>query len=453
MIDKKVLQALEQSAKQSTDGSKLIRYIIFDILSFGKKKSWADYSLEEYGVAYKNENCRQRYKKFRFENLPKDEWVPGAAIEEEFKELIDEALLADGSKVITTEDMLLPEVPEGFQVSRIYSQQSREGLKWLHSLERTRGVDPEEETNKLLSTFENIVLQHEPTKIFLMPQSKPTNWAMNVYISDAHIGAAMNDSLFGVKNDKEDFNKLIKYIVSEIEKKHSTYGTFDTINVIMLGDMLDGWNSQTTRQNHKLVQNMNNEEQFETFVKGTSNLFHTLISEGFSEKLRFVSATNDNHAGSFGHIASRAVEIYLNAKFPDVETVVSSDFIFHIQTGRRVHILTHGKNKDSMKFSIPFVLNQQNQGWFENYIRYNKLDRGMNFGEEKYLITAVLGDLHQSKTEILNNFTYKRVMAAVKGTDYSEYNYSKGSGHCGFEIDLFDINSTETVETRHFIIQ
>ena len=452
MIDKKVLDALRESAKKSVDNSKLLRYIILDILEFGKKKTWADYSLEEYSVAYRGEACRQRYKKFRFESLPKDEWIPGVSIEEEFKELIDEALLADGSKVITTEDMLLPEVPDGFHISRIYSQQSREGLRWLHSLERTKGVDQEEETNKLISTFENIVLQHEPQPIYLLPQSKPTNWAMNVYISDAHIGGAIEDSLFGEKYDKEIYLSRIRTVVDEIEKKHALFGTFDTINIVLGGDLTDGYGGYTSRGGHKLKQNMNDAEQFETFVKSMIDLFNTLVQEGFAKNLRFVSATNDNHNGDWGFACSRAVEIYLNAKFPDVETIVSRDFIFHFKTGNKVHLIAHGKDAKNMARNIPFVLNRDNEMWFENYIQYHGLNKHIPFNQDRNYITVVVGDLHKSMSQPLNKFHYKRLMALTPANDHSDYNYAKGSGYSGFEIDIFDTQNIGVLESRHYFL-
>jgi hypothetical protein len=453
-MDNKLLLALETKAKESNDGTRLLRHLIIDINRAHKKKTWSDYSLEEFGVAYKNEQCRQKWKKFRFESLPKDEWIPGVPIESEFKELIDNALKIEGSKTATSEGMILEDVPEGFVVTKLFSQQNREnGVKWLHSLERVKQVDEYKEfTEKAVQTFENIVLQHEPSKIYLLPQSAPTNWAMNVYISDAHIGAAIKDSLFGAKNNKETYIKGMRSIIDQVEKQHQRFGTFHTINIVLLGDLLDGWNSETVRSGHKLVQNLNNVEQFETFVKSFVDLFNTLVEEGFCKHLRFVSATNDNHGGDFSQIASRSVEIYLNAKYPDVETIVSRDFIFHIKTGKRIHIFSHGKNMDSMQRGLPWVLTDKHEAWFFNYIQYHGLNKNIKFNQEKNYITVVMGDLHRSKSEVLDKFVYKRIMASVVGTDYSEFNYSRGNGYCGFELEVYDTEGTDCFEFRNFFL-
>ena len=455
MIDKKVLDALEFRAREVNDQTRLLRLIAIDIVRNQKKKSWADYSLEEYGNTYKGEQCRQRWKKFRFEGQPKGEWIPGARIEEEFKELIDTALFSEGIRTSITTDMVPDNIPEGFSLSRVYSQQSRDGgVTWLHSLERDKSTDEAKQfTDSAIQTFENIVLKHEPTKIFLLPQSNPTSWAINVYISDAHIGAGINDSLFGITYNKEIYLGRIRSIVDQIEKQHQRYGTFDTINIVLTGDIVDGANQQTTRGGHKLPQNLNDAEQFDTFVKSFIDLFNTLVQEGFSSKLRFISATNDNHSGDFGFACSRAVEIYLNAKFPDVETIVSRDFIFHFKTGKRVHLACHGKDRSVLKHGLPWVLSKDHELWFENYINYHGLNKHIPFNQEKQYITVVMGDLHKSKSEPLNRFHYKRVMALTPPNDYADYNYARGNGYSGFEIDVFDSEGTETYESRHYFVQ
>lgn len=455
MIDKKELDWLELRAKETNDQTRLLKFIALDIVRNGKKKTWSDYSLEEYKVAYKGEQCRSRWKRFRFDCQPKGEWIPGVKIEDDFKELIETALFSEGIRTSITEDMLPDNLPEGFSINRIYSQQTKEGgVKWLHSLERDKAVDEAKQfTESAIQTFENIVLNHEPAKIYLLPQNKPTSWAMNVYISDAHIGAGINDSLFGITYNKEIYLSRIRSIVDQIEKQHQRYGTFDTINIVLLGDLQDGSKAETTRGGHKLVQNLNDAEQFDTFVKSFVDLFNTLVQEGFSSKLRFISATNDNHAGDFGYINSKAVEIYLNSRYPDIETIVSRDFIFHFKTGKRVHLACHGKDRSHMKHSIPWQLTKDHELWFENYVNYHGLNKHIPFNQEKQFITVIMGDLHKSKSEPLNRFHYKRVMALTPPNDYSDYNYARGNGYSGFEIDVYDIDTPDTFESRHYFLQ
>ena len=105
-----------------------------------------------------------------------------------------------------------------------------------------------------------------------------------------------------------------------------------------------------------------------------------------------------------------------------------------------------------MKFSIPFNLNKDHEMWIENYIQYHGLNKHIPFNQEKQFITLVLGDLHQSKMEYSKRFAHKRVMALTPPNDYSDYNYSRGSGYSGFEVDVFSVDTPETHESRHFFL-
>jgi len=431
------------------DKVKLLKNIIIDIISNGKKKDWKAYSLEATNTTEYGENCRSVWKSFRKTHVLNGLWAPGFPIEESFLDNVKKALAISENRW----DESLEDVPTGFSVDKMYQQQTKNGeVIWLKSVSSDQKVEQAKEFyNAAVTAFQNIVIAHEPSKIYLIPQSRPTEWAMNVYISDAHIGTDIKDSLFGVSYSKEIYISRIREVVSKIEDMFNRYGTFHTINIILCGDSVDGYNNQTNRGGHRLIQNLDSKGQFDVFVESFIDMFHTLVSEGFSQKIRFVSATNSNHGGHFEYACSRAVEVYLNAKYPDVETIVSNDFIFHVKTGKRVHVILHGKDQEHMMKQVPWILSKDNESWLENYIQYHGLNKHVPFSQELQYITVVVGDLHQSKTEFARRFTYKRVMALSPSNDYSEYNYSKGNGYSGFEIDVFNINSHETYESRHFI--
>lgn len=428
------------------DKTQLFKDIVTDILTYGKKRAWTAYALDE-GLSVEHyERCRSRWKAFKKDYYPKGLWAKDEPIPQDWITKVEKAIaIESGSEIVI-------ESPDGFTASKIYQQQTKNGdIVWLQSAERDKDVDAAKEFyDKSIAAYEDIILNYEPKKIYLLPHSNPTNWGMNVYISDAHIGADIQDSLFGIEYSKEIYLNRIRSIVDVIESKFQMYGTFHTINVILVGDNVDGFNQMTTRGGHKLPQNLNDAEQFDTFVKSQIDLFNTIVQEGFASKIRFASATNSNHGGDAEYAASRAVEIYLNAVFPDIETKVSRDFVFHIKTGNRVHLICHGKDRANMKFSIPFNLSKDHEMWIENYIQYHGLNKHIPFNQEKQFITLVLGDLHQSKTEFSKRFTHKRVMALTPPNDYADYNYSRGSGYSGFEVDVFSVDGPETHESRHF---
>jgi len=110
------------------------------------------------------------------------------------------------------------------------------------------------------------------------------------------------------------FRKIEEYALSE--------GTFDKIIVCDLGDSMDGLNGETTRGGHKLPQNMSNTEAFDTFVNVHKLFYYSLFLSGFSAKYEVYHLTNSNHGGEFGYFATRALQEYLNAVFPQVPFAV-----------------------------------------------------------------------------------------------------------------------------------
>ena len=429
---------------------RLLKNIVTDLLSNGRKKDWKTYALEENLGAEAHEKCRQRWKNFKRDFYPKGLWAPGVKIEEGWNLKVDRALSIEKG------DELIPEAPEGWVQNKAYQQQTKEGgVIWLQSMERDRNIDlAQEYYDKSVIAFENIVTQYEPKKIYLLPQNKPTKWGFNLLTADAHIGATIKDSMFGAKYSKDTYLDRVQKWVDIIEREHQRYGTFKYLNIIGLGDFVDGYEGKTTRpsSHHTLPQDLNSAEQFDTYVKSFIDFFNTLVLEGFAEKIRFVSATNSNHGGDFEYACARAIEVYLNAKYPDIETLVSRDFMFHLQSGKHVHVMLHGKDRQHMKQNIGWVLTKENEMWIENYINYHSLNKHIPFNQEKQYITAYLGDLHQTKTEFMKRFRYKRVMSMFGSSDWIDMNFSKSFGYQGFEWEVFDTESPEIIEGREFYL-
>ena len=430
------------------DKEKLLKSIVSDLIQNSTKKEWKTYSLETFGSAEYGENCRSVWKAFRKTFQPQGLWTGGIPIEESWKENVTRALaLEKGSAV-------LDDAPEGFAVTKMFQQQNKAGdVIWLKSVEKNRDADAAKDFyDKSVEAFQNIVTLYEPTKIYLLPQNKPTNWGFNLLVSDAHVGATIKDSLFGEQYNKDVYLERVKSWMDVIEKGHQKFGTFKYLNIISNGDGLDGFNGYTTRGGHKLVQDLSNQEQFDLYVKSHIDFFHTLVQEGFAEKIRFIASTNSNHGGGFEYTAARAVEIFLNAKYPDIETIVSKNFIYHVISGKHVAVISHGKDQDHQKQSLPWILGKDNETWIENYINYHGLNKHIPFNQEKNFITLYTGDLHQTKTEYSKRFRYKRIMSMMGGTDFIEYNYSKGSGYKGIEWEIFDTDGPEIIEGRHFYL-
>ena len=436
------------------DKEKLLKSIVSDLIQNSTKKEWKTYSLETFGSAEYGENCRSVWKAFRKTFQPQGLWTGGIPIEESWKENVTRALaLEKGSAV-------LDDAPEGFAVTKMFQQQNKAGdVIWLKSVEKNRDADAAKDFyDKSVEAFQNIVTLYEPTKIYLLPQNKPTENCLNILLSDLHIGAAIPNSLTGDKYDKETYLQRLRLVIDTIEKVVTTHGVLDTLSIVVLGDTTDsaGVAGKTTRGasggGHVLEQNMDCHDQFDTFVKSFIDLFHTIVSEGFAANINFVSATNDNHSGVLGYAASRAIEVYLNAKYPDISTIVSKDFIFDFKVGDKSFICLHGKDMHNMQRNIPFVLSKDHVDWIDSYIDLKGLDRGIPFNHERHHLYLLTGDLHQSKTEFHNRFTYKRVMSLFGATNYIDYNFSRFRGYKGFEHMLFPKTGIGCIEGREFIL-
>lgn len=432
------------------DKEQLIKNIITDIVSNGIKKPWKTYSLEMFNKPDAGEICRHAWKKFRLDFRDKGLFFNGCPMDQTWK---DKAKLALED---TVGEDVFDDIPSGaWKVNKMFQQQSRDGKPiWLKSIERDDKVDAAHDFYQhSVDSFQNIVLKYEPSKFYNLPKSEPVPKCLNIYLSDLHIGADIPNSMFGDSYSKDIYLQRIHAILQFIDESHKIHGTFNTINIICSGDTTDGaGTNQTVRGGHVLEQNLTPHEQFDLFVKSFIDLFHNIVVEGYCLNLTFVSATNDNHSGSFGYAASRAVEIYLNAVYPDVKTIVSKDFIFHFTTGNKTFIITHGKDDKYMKHGLPMILAKDHIDWIENYMLHHGINKTIPFNTERNFTFLIAGDLHQSQTQFLRKFTYKRIMSLFGGTNHIEFNYARGSGYKGFEHMVFDLESPNVVEGRNFFL-
>ena len=109
-----------------------------------------------------------------------------------------------------------------------------------------------------------------------------------VYTSDKHIGAkTQSNSIYNNEYNAEEFRNRMMQIANEI----ASLGSMDNLIIFDLGDALDGFNAQTTRGGHTLPQNMNNKEQFETYLKVHAEFFNHIINQ----KVRFTFVLVTNH--------------------------------------------------------------------------------------------------------------------------------------------------------------
>jgi hypothetical protein len=272
-------------------------------------------------------------------------------------------------------------------------------------------------------------------------EQKPVNSekALLVYLSDQHVGAyTVENSIYQNKYDEKEFSDRMNKTVMKIHDYYKIYGRFDKIIVCNLGDALDGYNGQTTRGGHHLPQNMNNKEQFNTYINVTLKFFETLHDLDMANNIEYYSVGDDNHSGDFGYIANKALEHIFGIKYPDMKIRVFEKFIEHFDYGVHTFILTHGKDKEDKKHGFPLVLDEKTQNYFNEYIDIMKVRNPH--------VHIVVGDLHQTLTQYGKRFRWRRVLSMYGSSKWIHTNF--GHSRAGVEFEIVDKTNESVKEER-----
>lgn len=325
----------------------------------------------------------------------------------------------------------------------------KEEPSFLSDLLEKRGVDKSQVTPTSMwikdpksrtSTFYSIhaKVQEEPLDLSsikeeLKKEVSPVSWdepkivnkSLLIYLSDLHIGMMcatdqlLNSNTYDAKVLEERLFRTLSIILSTKP---------DEIIICLMGDLVDGWDGETVRKGHKLPQNLNNKEQYHTFINSFKTYFTTLSS--LNCKIKFYSVSEGNHEGDLSHIYASSLELWLNAKFPQIETKVFNRFIDFIRVQDHVFMLTHGKDKQEMNKGLPLSLDFKT----ENFISRFMLDN--NIVPNKQFVHFIKGDLHQSSQQYGELFRYRNTLALASPSKWVQTNFL--SKTCGVSFDVVE---------------
>jgi hypothetical protein len=306
--------------------------------------TWSQYS-EEYGIS--SEQLRGTWRYYKKNQYPKGEWPNGTEIPLNWKDKTERAIyIRDGGD---------PNIPLDMRPEWM-TQELKDGeyVVTKKTFKRDSSADQKEYLDKTIDKYKEIVKQANIAPYIIIPE-KSNDMTLQILTADKHVGAANTSSLFGNEYNPEIFERRMAKIMLLLENLRGIYGRFKHIDIVDLGDGADGFKQQTARGGHELIQNLAPDEQFDVYVNGHNRLFDNIVRGDYANEFSFIATTNDNHNGvSWMYPCARGVEIYLNAKYPEVETIVSKDFIFHVNRGRHVVMFTHGKDEKYMKSGLPF---------------------------------------------------------------------------------------------------
>lgn len=302
-------------------------------------------------------------------------------------------------------DSLQPKNIKGFEVSSFKINSKGElGETWYKK--------PDEEILK----EKEVDLQY--LKEFLSKSIKSTSTNKKVF-SDKVLFLYYGDAHIGMKLQKDCPLNVVTLDFKETLLKGLDIITeyFKEVVVVYGGDMTDSVLNETSRKGHYLPSTLNDREMFEVFIEGSKNLFNNLVSNKYVGKVSFYSVSEDNHTGYLAGIQSRALEIWLNSAYPDIETNVFSSNISFVEKYGHTYIFTHGKDSKQMFKNLPLVLDTKTETYLMSWCLSNNI-------KPNYKNTHIVKfDLHQSSYQLGKFFSYLNCLSMQVGSDWQQHNF------------------------------
>jgi hypothetical protein len=319
-------------------------------------------------------------------------------------------------------------------VGKLKSRWQNASGEWLESY---RFDNEEEESIDMVSELLNgfkLAVKEVETRYDYNPEKLSGGKILNIYLSDQHIGASVETGLYSNKFDSQVFKERMFIIFDTIMDIQKSY-RLSKLNVIFLGDTFDGMDGLTVKRTHDLPQNMSNKECFETFISTHISFFDALIDYEVADSYGVYFQPNSNHGGDMDYMGFKAIEMWLNQKYPFVKTKIFDKFIGLIKEGFHTFMITHGKDQRDMKFGLPLHINDKAELYINQFIDMNRLNGELHF---------VKGDLHQSATEYCKKFRYKNVGSIFGSSSWIMANFGYTRPMCNY--DIFDETNPSIIE-------
>ena len=299
---------------------------------------------------------------------------------------------------------------------RIEKDQLAEANKLIDKLAK-ENLELKKNTGEIHFTIDNEV---KPRTI---KETYNNNTALNLFLSDIHVGACLESSSLYENNwNEEELERRLDSVINKIE---NSFGHLDTIVISLMGDYLDGMDRMTARRDHFMPQNMDNREQFNVFLRRMIDFIDGISN--YCNELIIYAVPEGNHDGSSGYMAIKALQYAINARYPKVKFTVFDRFIGSYEFRTHTYVLTHGKDASFMKKPLPLNLNDSTSALLRDW-----LDREGLYNDNIHIIK---GDLHSNNLNSCRKFDYRNVLSIFGDSDYSQMNYV--SNPVGVSYDYF----------------
>lgn len=306
-------------------------------------------------------------------------------------------------------------------VARVWDKMLPSG-KWTYSVDLRYRVKDFYSTDELQEKLRELMPAFTPVKI-ARKSLVPEDQALIILITDDHVGAINTTNVFPTVD--LSYKERLLHIIAEAELLGKT---FDQVHVISLGDQMNGWNSQTTRGGHE-VKSTSNREQFDEYTEARVAFYNELFMSGLSKDYFIHDVENSNHTGNgFSYMANQFLNMYLQAKFPEVTQTSYHEIIGGFEYGNHVILVGHGKDEKFMKKPMPAVLDAKTDLFLYDYLssqRYCPIDMNVTFYK---------GDLHQHGIQMGKFGRYVNVPSLAGNSDYGDVNFGNTKGGALLEV-------------------
>jgi len=261
---------------------------------------------------------------------------------------------------------------------------------------------------------------------------RPSDKALFVYIADDHAGLVLKDSLYGKEYSSSIYQCRLETVAQEIKNldKH-----FQELYIIRLGDEMDGYNGKTTRYDHDLG-SLSNKEQFDIYTTANKQFYNSVFSSGVANNYHLITLSNSNHTGKgFSHMANKALEFWLEAKYPFVNVSQQDRFIDVITFGNHIIGLTHGKDEQFMKSPLPLNLDYKTDLWLMEYYK--------RYVHDGAFVSTIKGDIHKFNMNQGKSGRYVNVPAISTGSAWVEHNF--GDSEAGVVMEIYTANNKNVI--------
>jgi len=325
----------------------------------------------------------------------------------------------DGEIISTTEKLQSKpiEVPDNFEVIKVSTSKTT-GQQWIQYAPKKETVEEAVES----FDFKKIIEKYIKPLDDIIPLEFRGEFLKDfdkLIITDVHVGMDTdidNNTMYKGDWNKEELFKTAQIVINKtIEEQESK-----VLYVDELGDLLDGFNAQTTRGGHSLPQNMTNEEAFDCALEFKLKILYGLI--GNYETIHFNNICNDNHSGAFGYFVNEAFKQIAELQFKNVTVTNHRKFINHYFVDDICFVITHGKDDKSLKFGFKPQLDLKGVEKIDQYLKQNKIYK------DAELIVFCKGDSHQALFDLCtsDDFYYFNYPALSPSSNWIKNNFKLG---------------------------